>query len=172
MKIFSAEYLDSLIEEATQSTRARQHRNIHERFDDPCQRFLNAIGRDSYVRPHRHSIDPKAETLIAVRGQFALITFDDVGAVIDVVCFGTENADTLLPVGADLAPHIWHMIVALTAGSVLLELKAGPFIPSGSKEPAPWAPEEGSLEGDVYLKRMREHIREYIMNSMQCCRSI
>ena len=44
VKVFSADYLDSLVEEASQSPRARQHRNIHERYDDPCQRFLNAIG--------------------------------------------------------------------------------------------------------------------------------
>jgi len=157
VKVFSADYLDSLVEEASQSPRARQHRNIHERYDDPCQRFLNAIGTDSYIRPHRHSLDPKAETLIAVRGQFALITFDDAGAILNIVRFGTET-DATVPVGADLPPGIWHTIIALVAGSVLLELKAGPFNPNAAKEPAPWAPEEGTSNGREYLQRLRELI--------------
>jgi cupin fold WbuC family metalloprotein len=155
LKVFSAEYLDSLVEEATQSPRARQHRNIHERFDDPCQRFLNAISPDSYIRPHRHSLDPKAETLIAVRGQFALVTFDDAGAIMNSVRFGTEKADAVLPVGADLPPGTWHTIIALVAGAILLELKAGPFNPNAAKEPAPWAPEEGTSEGNAYLQRLK-----------------
>ena len=60
---FSPEFLSSLIGEAAQSPRARQHRNIHRSYVDPCQRFLNAIGMESYIRPHRHLLDPKAETL-------------------------------------------------------------------------------------------------------------
>jgi cupin fold WbuC family metalloprotein len=157
VKVFSADYLDSLVEEASQSPRARQHRNIHEHYDDPCQRFLNAIGTDSYIRPHRHSLDPKAETLIAVRGQFALITFDDAGAILNIVRFGTET-DATVPVGADLPPGTWHTIIALVTGSILLELKAGPFNPNAAKEPAPWAPEEGTSEGREYLQRLRELI--------------
>jgi cupin fold WbuC family metalloprotein len=129
VKVFSADYLDSLVEEASQSPRARQHRNIHEHYDDPCQRFLNAIGTDSYIRPHRHSLDPKAETLIAVRGQFALITFDNAGVILKIVRFGTET-DATVPVGADLPPGTWHTIIALITGSILLELKAGPFNPN------------------------------------------
>lgn len=99
VKVFSVDYLDSLAHEASQSPRARQHRNIHGCYDGPCQRFLNA----SYIRAHRHSLDPKAETLIAVRGQFALITFDDAGAILNVVRFGKET-DATVPVGADLLP--------------------------------------------------------------------
>lgn len=68
IKKLSPELLGSLVEKAAESPRARQHHNIHERYDDPCQRFLNAIGMDSYIRPHRHSLDPKSECLVAVRG--------------------------------------------------------------------------------------------------------
>lgn len=157
VKVFSVDYLDSLVEEASRSSRARQHRNIHECYDDPCQRFMNAIGMDSYIRPHRHSLDPKAETLIAVRGQFALITFDDAGVVLNIVRFGTETDETV-PVGADLPPGTWHTSIALVYGAVLLELKAGPFNPNGAKEPAPWAPEERTSDGRDYLQRLREMI--------------
>ncbi len=157
---FSPEFLAGLINEATQSPRARQHRNIHASYDDPCQRFLNAIGLESYIRPHRHSLDPKAETLLAVRGLFALVTFDDDGTVQEVIRFGTEKhaSDYVegLSAGADLSPGIWHTIIALVPGSVLLELKAGPFNPNAAKESAPWAPEEGTHEGMLFLDGLRK----------------
>jgi hypothetical protein len=46
----------------------------------------------------------------------------------------------------------------MVAGSILLELKAGPFNPNAAKEPAPWAPEEGTSDGRDYLQRLRELI--------------
>lgn len=153
LTIFTPEYLDDLIDAATAAPRMRQHRNIHASYQDHCQRFLNAIGIESYIRPHRHNIDPKAETLLAVRGLFALVTFDDNGQVLDIIRFGTEKYSNIkgLSVGADISPGIWHTIIALQTGSVLLELKAGPFDPDAAKEPAPWAPAELSTEGQEYL---------------------
>jgi cupin fold WbuC family metalloprotein len=158
IKRFSPEFLGTLIEEAGLSPRSRQHRNIHRSYEDPCQRFLNAIGMDSYIRPHRHSLDPKAETLVAVRGTFALVIFDDGGAVQEMVRFGTEKYGEAegLSVGVDLPPGTWHTIMALVPGAVLLELKAGPFDSSAAKEPAPWAPEEGSVDALPYLQGLRD----------------
>ena len=149
-----------LIDQATQSPRARQHRNIHTSYDDPCQRFMNAIGMESYIRPHRHSLDPKTETLIALRGLFALVTFNDDGTIQEVMHFGTEkhtgNDTEGLGIGADIPPGVWHTIIALVPGAVMLELKAGPFNPNAAKEPAPWAPEEGTPEGMAFLDGLRK----------------
>ena len=88
---FSTSYLDSLIAEAERSPRRRQFRNVHRSMSEPAQRLFNAIEPDSYVRPHRHQLDPKDETLIAVRGLFALITFSDEGEITDIVHFGSEK---------------------------------------------------------------------------------
>lgn len=157
IKRFSPDFLGTLIDEAERSPRSRQHRNIHQSYDDPCQRFLNAIGMGSYIRPHRHSLDPKAETLVAVRGMFALVTFDGDGAVQEVIRFGTEKYGEAegLSVGVDLPPGTWHTIIALVPDSVLLELKAGPFDSKAAKELAPWAPDEGSVDALPYLQRLR-----------------
>jgi cupin fold WbuC family metalloprotein len=158
---FTQEYLSTLVNEAGESPRSRQHRNIHTSYDDPCQRFMNAIAMDSYIRPHRHALDPKAETLIAIKGLFALIRFDDTGTVQEIIQFGTEKFSDEIGVsaGVDLSPGIWHTIIALKPGSVLLELKAGPFNPQAAKEPALWAPEEGSALGQEYLQQLRSLIR-------------
>ena len=159
---FTQEYLSTLINEARESPRFRQHRNIHTSYTDPCQRFLNAIAMDSYIRPHRHALDPKAETLMAIKGLFALIRFDETGAVQEIIQFGTEKFadESGMSVGVDLSPGIWHTIVALKPNSILLELKAGPFKPQAAKEPAPWAPEEGTKQGADYLQKLRILITE------------
>jgi cupin fold WbuC family metalloprotein len=157
IKHFSTGLLSELNEDAKKSPRARQHRNIHSSYEDPCQRLLNAIGMDSYIRPHRHASDPKTETLIAVKGLFALVTFEEDGAIREIVRLGTERyaGDGRVDVGVELSPGTWHTIVALEADAVLLELKAGPFNPGAAKEVALWAPDEGTAEGRRYFEKLR-----------------
>jgi len=157
---FSADYLISLMAEAKNSPRQRQHRNLHKSYEDPCQRLLNAISVDSYIRPHRHSFDPKSETLIAVWGQFALITFDDAAKIQEVIKFGSEkyHEASSLGVGVELPAGIWHTVIALVPESILLELKAGPFNPNAAKEPAPWAPEEQTSDGLAYFAMLKERV--------------
>jgi cupin fold WbuC family metalloprotein len=162
VKVFSQKTLETLVSKAQQSTRARQHQNIHQSFDDPCQRFLNAIGVGSYIRPHRHSLDPKTETLVAIRGLFSLIIFTESGEIAEVIKFGSEKFDDgrAQGVGAELTPGVWHTVVALTEGAVMLELKAGPFDPAAAKEFAPWAPDEGTDEAISYLKALERAVRD------------
>ncbi|MBM3117381.1 WbuC family cupin fold metalloprotein [Jeongeupia naejangsanensis] len=157
---FSPEYLVSLVKKGERAPRRRQHQNIHVDYEDPCQRFFNAVGVDSYIRPHRHSLDPKDETLIAVMGVFALITFDDEGLIQAVVKFGSEKfaASLDVGVGVNISPDTWHTVVALVDGSVLLELKAGPFNPDAAKEAAPWAPEEQTAAGLDYHSMLMEQV--------------
>lgn len=153
---FGALYLDGLSQEADKSSRKRQHSNIHASYQDPCQRLFNAIAVDSYIPPHRHLLDPKKETLIAVRGLFALILFNETGVIIDTIKFGSEKyaSSEDLASGVELLSGSWHTVVALVPGSILFEVKAGPFNPEQAKELAPWAPKEGSEESVLYLKNL------------------
>ena len=155
MKLFSAAFLDELSAQAEGSPRRRQHRNIHESYQDACQRLFNAIEPESYIRPHRHASDPREELLVAVRGLMALVTFDDEGNVLSATPFGTERKGTSLAVGAEVRADTWHTVVALEPGCVLLEVKAGPFDPNQPKNLAPWAPEENSPDSVAYLSRLK-----------------
>lgn len=150
--VFSAAFLDDLVARAEQSPRRRQHANIHRDYADPVQRLFNAICTDSYIRPHRHCRDGKRESLIAVRGRFALIAFDGSGNIEAASPFGTARGDDA---GVELAPQQWHTVIALERGSILLEVKAGPFDPGAAKEMASWSPEEGSAEAAAYLAELR-----------------
>jgi cupin fold WbuC family metalloprotein len=154
MKIFDAHYLGGLTGQAKVSPRLRHHRNVHLSFQDASQRLFNAIELGSYIRPHRHASDPREELLIAVRGLMALVTFDDQGAVTNVLSFGTERHGDEMCIGAEVSSSTWHTVIALEPGCVLLEVKAGPFDPNQPKDLAPWAPEEGSSSARAYLDRI------------------
>lgn len=154
MKVFTQKYLRELSELAVGSQRNRQHKNIHKSYADPCQRFFNAIEPDSYIRPHRHSNAGGGELLIGIKGKMALIFFDDFGEITEVMKFGPLQSDEDIVVGAEVEPRKWHTVISLEAGSVLLEVKAGPFDPNAAKETANWAPSESSDEAKNYLKEL------------------
>lgn len=157
---FSSEFLDLLSQSAEQSSRQRQHKNIHQHYNDPCQRLFNAIGIDSYIRPHRHSIDSKDECLIAVRGRMALLIFNDIGQVEQVIrfCAQTNEAQQAISVGVNLPAGVWHTVIAEMSGSILFEVKSGPFNPEQAKEYATWAPAENTPEAAKYLMELKHRV--------------
>ena len=165
---FSAAYLNAIVDEAGHSPRRRQHRSIHTSMQDPAQRLFNAIGMDSYVQPHRHLLDPKAETLIVIRGRFALVIFNDDGGIDALTVLATEKFDGNddYTVGAEIPVGMWHTLVALELGSILMEVKAGPYDPKAPREGAPWAPPENTSDGDDYLLRLRDEIMTRITDAM------
>lgn len=142
--------------QAKASPRQRQHLNIHASHEAPFQRLFIAFGLHSYVRPHRHHLVPKDETLIAAQGLLGVIVFDDAGQVVQQLKLGTERhaAPGVGPV-VDMPAGTWHTVLALTPDAVLLEGKAGPFDPQGPREFADWAPEEGAAEAQVLLREWR-----------------
>ncbi|AVA13636.1 WbuC family cupin fold metalloprotein [Sphingopyxis sp. MG] len=151
MKALDRVFLDDLGRRAAASPRRRQHFNLHASHADPCQRLVNYLWGDSYIRPHRHSADPKPETLIALQGAMGCIGFDDSGAVTWLVRFGA-GADCSAIV---VEPDEWHTVVALSDTAILFEVKAGPFDPWAAKESALWATEEGSETASAYLLQLQ-----------------
>lgn len=155
MKVFSSDYLDALTAEAQVNPRKRQHRNLHESYGDPCQRLFNAIEVDSYIRPHRHATDPREELLIAIRGAMVFVMFDDHGNVVDFVRFGLSKSSEKVAAGVEVSAKTWHTVIVLEPGSVLLEVKSGPFDPCQPKDLAPWAPDEGGADAKLYLSQLK-----------------
>lgn len=158
IKIFSANYLEDLVDMAKKSPRLRQHSNIHVDYSDPCQRLFNAIEPDSYIQPHCHGV----ETLFAVRGLMALILFDDNGVIEKIQKFGANSnlAKSNIAIGTETPLNKWHTVVALDSGSILLEIKAGPFNPCLPKVLAPWAPVEGAIDSSRYLHQLKRLINK------------
>ena len=158
MKVFSSQYLEDLINEASQSHRLRAHANVHGSYADQCQKLFNAIQVDSYIRPHRHSLDPKDECLVAIKGLFGFIMFTEKGLIRSITLFGSEKYSEKLsiPSGLELTSGVWHTVVSLADNSILFEVKNGPFEPTLAKEFAPWAPKEGDKDANSYFKQLKK----------------
>lgn len=158
MKVFSSQYFEDLVNQASQSDRLRAHVNVHGSYADQCQKLFNAIKIDSYIRPHRHSLDPKDECLVAIKGLFGFIMFTEQGSIESVVLFGSEKYSEQLsiPSGLELTSGVWHTVVSLVDNSILFEVKKGPFEPTLAKEFAPWAPKEGEKVANPYFQQLKK----------------
>ena len=121
--------------------------NLHQSYDEPCQRLLNAMEPGSYVRPHRHLTPPKPECFLVVRGRFAAFIFADDGTIERGILFAAGDST----LGVDIPAGVWHAVVSLESGSVFFETKPGPYLPPSDKDFAPWAPAEGSVGAPAYL---------------------
>ncbi len=139
MKILDRERIRSVQRAARQSPRLRANDNLHPTLEDPVQRFLNAMEPGTYVRPHRHPEPGRWELFLALEGRAVVLTFGDRGEVLERVEIASRG-----PVRAvEVAPGTWHAVAALEEGTVLFELKPGPYRPLSDKDFAPWAPAEG-----------------------------
>lgn len=140
--------LADLSRKAAASPRRRTHRNLHVSATEPCQRLVNAILPDSYIRPHRHAGYVTNECLLALRGRFLLIEFDEAGEITAALSMGGADAELMV---AEVPPMRWHTVVALEDGCILFETKSGPYDAEAAKTFAPWAPAEGTPEAAAYL---------------------
>ena len=146
MKSVSSALLDELARAAREAPRLRINHNLHPSLDDPIQRFFNCLEPGSYVRPHRHLEPPRWEVFVALRGRAAVLTFDARG--------GVRSRWEISPQGPEVAVEIdggtWHSVVALSSGTVLFELKPGPYSPIADKDFAVWAPAEDAPQRARY----------------------
>ena len=158
MKIFTSQYFEDFVNEASQSDRLRAHANVHGSYIDQCQKLFNAIQVDSYIRSHRHSLDPKDECLVAIKGLFGFIMFTEQGLIESAILFGSEKYSEKFSIasGLELTSGVWHTVVSLADNSILFEVKKGPFDPTFAKEFAPWAPKEGNKNANSYLMQLKK----------------
>jgi len=125
--------ITALLAEAEASPRRRSHLLLHAGHDDQVQRLLIALQPGSYVRPHQHS--QQWEMLVLHRGRLDVLAFTPDGALA-----ARHRLDRSAPV-IQIPLKTWHAGVALEAGTIVLEVKPGPYRPN---EFADWAPEEGT----------------------------
>jgi cupin fold WbuC family metalloprotein len=148
--------LDAVSLEASGSPRRRRNRNFHASDAAPAHRLLNAIEPGSYLPPHRHLDPNKDETMVVVRGRLGVVFFDDQGQVRQTAVL--TAAGTVC--GVNIPCTLYHTVLALDPGTVMLEAKAGPYLPLRENERAPWAPGEGEPEAAAYAQSLRERFAE------------
>ncbi|MEN7433109.1 WbuC family cupin fold metalloprotein [Chromobacterium sp. TRC.1.1.SA] len=137
MKTLTNQDLADLSAKAACAPRLRAHHNIHTELDDVVQRLAIAMEPDTYVRPHRHPGSP--ELLIMLSGALDWIEFDASGETVAARHrLGDGGARAFeMPAGT------WHSVVSLEPGSVVFEVKRGPYQPLPESDQAAWAPTEG-----------------------------
>lgn len=139
LKLYDAATLNGLSAEAARSPRRRKNLNVHPVLEDPVQRLFNALEPGTYARPHRHARDNGWELMVVVRGAFAVLHFDENGRILARVDLRAGAGDCAVEIPA----RAWHSVVSLAPGTIMFEVKPGPYQPIDDKDFAAWAPPEG-----------------------------
>lgn len=147
MILIDRKLVSNLSAAARASSRRRCNHNFHPDYADPTNRMLNAMEPGTYVRPHKHQAPDKWEAFLLLSGRALVVTFDDAGQAGEwTVLDGGAGV-----FGVEIPARVWHSVAALAPGTVLYEIKPGPYAPLDDKNFAPWAPEEGAPEAAGYL---------------------
>ena len=116
-------FLDNLTAQAKASPRLRMNLDLRNSDADSSQRMLNAIEPGSVVPVHRHR--STSETLVVLRGRVVEEFYDDAGALAESITLeaGGPTCAMNIPAGQ------WHTLRSLVSGTVILEMKDGPYEP-------------------------------------------
>ena len=120
--------LDDLTAQAKASPRLRMNYDLRNSEADGSQRMLNAIEPGSELPVHRHRFS--SETVVILRGHLRETFYDPgrrVTAVYDLVVGGDVVALNI-PLGQ------WHTAEAMESGTVIIEMKDGPYVPTGPED--------------------------------------
>lgn len=125
--------LDDLTEQAKVSPRLRMNLDLRNSAEDKSQRMLNAIEPGSPLPIHRHQ--KTSETVVCIRGRLVEEYYDE----LERIC---TEAIELSPNGPVVAVNIpagqWHTVRALESGTVIMEVKDGPYEPIGPEDILEW----------------------------------
>ena len=123
MKITQA-LLDDLTAKAKESSRLRMNLDLRDSAEDTSQRMLNAIEPGSPLPIHRHQ--KTSETVVCLRGRLVEEFYDE----LERMCTEAIELSPNGPVVAlNIPPGQWHTVRALESGTVILEMKNGPYVP-------------------------------------------
>lgn len=122
MQIINKSLLDSVIQQAKESPRLRMNYNLHTDLNDKCQRLLNALEPGTIMPIHHHKV---AEVYILLQGRLRVMSYDDGGKKVESVILDSRKGNY----GIQIPPHTWHSLEVLESGTVIFEVKEGPYIP-------------------------------------------
>ena len=123
MKITQA-LLDTLTSQAQGSPRLRMNLDLRNSVDDTSQRMLNAIEPGSVVPIHRHR--HTSETVVCLRGRIVEEFYDELERICTEAIVLSPNSST---VAINIPAGQWHTVRSLESGTVILEVKDGPYEP-------------------------------------------
>ena len=122
--IITQTLLDNLTSQAKASPRLRMNLDLRNSPADQSQRMLNAIEPGSPLPIHRHR--KSSETVVCLRGRLRELFYDDAGTVTETIELAPDSPVVALsiPIGQ------WHTVQVLASGTVIMEVKDGPYEPT------------------------------------------
>lgn len=139
--------LDKVSRLAKESPRGRKNFNFHKTYNDTLQRLLNAIEPYSYIQPHKHEAPDKREVFTVLQGRMLVVEYDASGNITDHCIIAPLEGSF----GAEIPACTFHSVFALEPGTIVYEIKDGPYSPIDDKNFAPWAPKEGEPNVKEYI---------------------
>jgi len=128
MKIIDTSLLDSVTEQAIKSPRLRMNHNFHESMEAKSQRLLNALEPGTEIPIHRHRTT--AETYILLRGTIRVLFYNNEREIIETI----ELNPLTGKYGVDIPAGQWHTLEVLEPGTVIFEVKDGPYRAIGDED--------------------------------------
>ena len=128
MQRIDTNLLNGVTAQAKESPRLRMNYKFHASLEAKAQRLLNALEPGTVLPVHRHP--HTAETYLLLRGRIRVMFYNEAKE---------ETESTVLdPLTGDYGVHIpagqWHTLEVLESGSVLFEVKDGPYTPLGEDD--------------------------------------
>jgi len=147
--LVSRKDIDGLKLLASANSRERVRLCAHRDISDEIHEMLIVIGKDNYIRPHRHL--NKSETFHVIEGTADILLFTDEGELQEIVEMGDYNSNRHFFFRIDRP--IYHSMVIKSDVFIFHETTNGPF-DRNDMLLAPWSPEESCVEaGRAFLKQ-------------------
>lgn len=121
--------MDGLTEQAKASPRLRMNLDLRDSDEDQSQRMLNAIEPGSVLPIHRHR--GSSEVMVCLRGKLVVEFYDELERICEESVIFSPNGEVVsmsIPIGQ------WHTVRALESGTVILEMKNGPYEPLSDED--------------------------------------
>jgi cupin fold WbuC family metalloprotein len=152
VEILGNELFEELTSRAVASPRKRAHHNMHKNVGEPIHRLCIAAEPETYICPHRHSGSYKWELLTVLKGFATVFTYSEDGTVISRTVLDAGEAAR----GIEIDENVFHNFISEETGTVVLEVKSGPYIPTPEKDFASWAPGEGDNDVPVFMEKLKK----------------
>ena len=139
MQIVNNEFMDKLSEQAQASDRKRAHFNLHKSLDEDIHRLCMGAEPGTFIRPHRHFDCDKWELFSILRGKIVVLLFADDGTVLNRVEMTAGGDNCVIEIPA----NCWHAFASMESGSIVMEVKRGPYQPPVADDWLAGTPSEG-----------------------------
>lgn len=128
MQLINESLLNEVTRQAQENPRLRMNHNFHDSLDAKAQRLLNALEPGTLLPIHRHP--HTAETYLLLKGKIKVLYYNDQKELMETVVLEPKSGNY----GIHIPKNQWHTLEVLESGSVIFEVKDGPYTPLEEKD--------------------------------------